>query len=59
MPAEPAPDTTLDELSRRPPIVLLVAFVAVSLEKGYDDMFFDDRRTTELFDTFVAEFTAP
>jgi hypothetical protein len=34
------------------------AFVAVSLEKGYDDMFFDDRRTTELFDTFVAEFTA-
>ncbi len=31
--------------------------IAVSLEKGYDDMFFDERRTTELYNTFLAEFT--
>jgi len=31
--------------------------VAVSLEKGFDELFFDDRRTTTLYDTFLAEFT--
>jgi hypothetical protein len=34
------------------------AVIGVSLEKGFQGLFFDDSRKTELFESFLAEFTA-